>query len=185
MSSQEKEPIFRPAPEDGHDREYDLLNQIKSEMGDAIIDEGTYVHVQPRRVFIQVKPDKLRDFVKHMQEKHGMWQFSTLSGRDLGNDLQANYHFFINDKKIAVTIRINVPRTRPEYQSITDIVPAAEFVENELREMFGLVPVGHPNPRRCELPENWPSDEFPLRKDWQDPRGLMKRSQTTGPKEVR
>ncbi len=185
MSGTENVSEFRPAPEEGHELEYSILKQIRADMSDAVIEEGTYVHIQPRRIFIQVHPEKLREFVKYMQEKHNMWQFSTLSGRDLGSDLQANYHFFLNDKKIAVTIRINVPRTKPEYQSITDIVPGAEFVENELREMFGLVPAGHPNPRRCELPENWPSSEFPLRKDWEDPRGLMKRSKTTGPKEVR
>jgi Ni,Fe-hydrogenase III component G len=173
----------REAPEDGaHEKEYELLKRIREELGDALITEGTYVHVQPRRVFVEVVPDRIREVVQHLQDTFDMWQFSTLSGRDLGDDLQACYHFFLNDDKIAVTLRVTVPREKPEYPSITTIVPAAEFVENELRELYGVVTIGHPNVRRVELPENWPADEYPMRKDWADPRGLMQRSRTTGPK---
>jgi membrane-bound hydrogenase subunit beta len=171
-----------PAPREGHEAEYALLDYLLKDLADYVLPDDSYVHKQPRRVFVQVKPDHIRDVVQYMQEKYDMWQMSTLSGRDLGDDLQACYHFFLNDKKIAITFRLNVPREKPEYPSITDIIPAAEFIENELREFFGIVAVGHPNPRRIELPENWPADEYPLRKDWTDPRGLMKRSQTTGPK---
>jgi Ni,Fe-hydrogenase III component G len=182
--SRSSEPVseHHPAPEETHKDEYELLHKITSDLGDDIIPEGSYVHTQPRRIFLQVKPERLREVVLYMKDTHDMWQFSTLSGRDLGDDLQAVYHFFLNEKKIAVTIRVNVPRSKPEYPSITDIYPSAEFVENEIRELFGIVPTGHPNVRRVELPENWPKNEFPLRKDWADPRGLMTRSKTIGAK---
>ena len=171
------------APTDGgYEKEYKLLQRITADIGDAIITEGTYIHKQHRRIFIQILPERLRDVVQYMKETHDMWQFSTLSGRDLGDDLQAVYHFFLTEKKIGITFRLNVPRAKPEYQSITDLYPAAEFVENELRELFGITVLGHPNVRRVELPEHWPKDEYPLRKDWTDPRGLMKRSKTLGPK---
>ncbi|TFG29161.1 NADH-quinone oxidoreductase subunit C [Candidatus Thorarchaeota archaeon] len=171
------------APRDGgYEKEYALFDEILSDLGDDIVKEGSYVHKQKRRVFIQVKPETLREVIIYMQNTYDMWQFSTLSGRDLGDDLQAVYHFFLTDKKIGISFRVNVPRSNPEYPSITDIVPAAEFVENELRELYGVVPLGHPNVRRIELPENWPKDEYPMRKDWADPRGLMTRSKTLGAK---
>ncbi|TXT53815.1 MAG: hypothetical protein BAJATHORv1_110007 [Candidatus Thorarchaeota archaeon] len=181
MSDAESE--IRPAPrEDQYKEEYALFDSLMDELSDYAISSESYVHKQPRRLFIQIKPESIRDVVQYMLDTYDLWQLSTLSGRDLGDDLQACYHFFFNDKKIAITFRLNVPREKPEYPSITDLVPAAEFVENEIRELYGLVPVGHPKPRRCELPENWPDNEFPLRKDWEDPRGLMERSKTTGPK---
>ncbi|NHI84203.1 MAG: hypothetical protein EAX81_07875 [Candidatus Thorarchaeota archaeon] len=170
------------APEEEHEEEYALFRQVMADLEGDVLIEGSYVHKQPRRLFFQVLPDKLRDVVQYFMTTHDMWQASTLSGRDLGDDLQANYHFFLNDQKIAITLRVNVPRNKPEYSSITDLMPAFEFVENELRELFGVIPVGHPKPRRCELPENWPKNEYPMRKDWADPRGLMQRSKTTGPK---
>ncbi|MBD3407942.1 MAG: hypothetical protein GF411_17610 [Candidatus Lokiarchaeota archaeon] len=181
MSDAEKE--MRPAPrESGYQEEYALFDSLLQELSDYVIPSESYVHVQPRRLFLQVKTENIRDVVQYMLDEYDMWQLSTLSGRDLGDELQACYHFFLNDRKIAITFKLNVSREHPEYPSITDLVPAAEFVENEIRELYGIVPVGHPNPRRCELPENWPENEFPLRKDWEDPRGLMERSKTTGPK---
>lgn len=174
---------YHPATEDeSHKKEYELLRKIREELEGSIILEGTYVHVQPRRVFIEVVPERIREVIQYMQETYDMWQFSTLSGRDLGDDLQACYHFFLTKEKIALTFRVTVPREKPEYPSLTTIVPGAEFVENEMRELFGVIPVGHPNVRRVELPETWPKDEYPMRKDWSDPRGLMSRSKTTGAK---
>ncbi len=164
--------------DDSYKNEYSLLDTIISDLSDAVIAEESYVHKQHRRVFVQVIPEKLEEVIKYMQEKHDMWQFSTLSGRDLGDDLQAVYHYFLTEKKIGISFRVNVPRSNPQYPSITYLTPGAEFVENELRELFGVIPVGHPHVRRVELPENWPKEEFPLRKDWEDPRGLLTRSKT-------
>ncbi len=54
----------------------------------------------------------------------------------------------------------------PKYQSITDCVPAAHWYEREIRDMFGLIPEGHPDPRRLVFHESFPADSHPLRKDW-------------------
>lgn len=185
MSDTKAEKIteHHPAPREGHEAEYELLEEMIGDLKDAIIEEDTYVHKQPRRIFVQLHPEKIRNVVQHMLDKYDMWQFITVSGRDLGDDLQACYHFVINDRKIAITFRLNVPRNKPEHPTISDLVPAAEFIENEVRELFGIVQIGHPNVRRIELPEDWPANEYPMRKDWEDPRGLMKKSRTTGPKE--
>jgi Ni,Fe-hydrogenase III component G len=180
--SEEEISEFHPADKEGHEKEYTLFEQLTSQMTDLIIDEGTYVHKQPRRIFISLRPGKLRDVVQFMQNNYDMWQFSTMTGRDLGDDLQVNYHFFLNDAKIAITFRLNIPRSKPEYDSITDLVPAAEFIENEVNDLLGIVPQGHPKPRRMELPEDWPEGQYPLRKDWSDPEDLMEQSKTTGPK---
>ncbi|TET15122.1 MAG: NADH-quinone oxidoreductase subunit C [Candidatus Thorarchaeota archaeon] len=179
----EKITEHHPAPREGHEAEYELLEEMIGDLKDAIIEEDTYVHKQPRRIFVQVHPEKIRNVIQHMLDKYDMWQFITVSGRDLGDDLQACYHFVMNDRKIAITFRLNVPRNKPEHPTISDLVPAAEFIENEVRELFGIVQIGHPNVRRIELPEDWPANEYPMRKDWEDPRGLMKKSRTTGPKE--
>lgn len=44
----------------------------------------------------------------------------------------------------------------------------AEFsaYEREIKTMFGLEPVGHPDPRPTVLHSNWPKDKYPLRKDF-------------------
>ena len=47
-------------------------------------------------------------------------------------------------------------------------VPAAIWYEREMRDMFGIQPVGLPDERRLVLPDDWPEDLYPLRKDTMD-----------------
>lgn len=57
-----------------------------------------------------------------------------------------------------------------EFQSITKDIHEASGYERKIKTFFGLNPVGHPNSRPMLLHENWPSNKFPLRKDynWQE-----------------
>lgn len=57
------------------------------------------------------------------------------------------------------------PNGSLEYDSITHIVPAAAWYEREIRDMFGLVPKGHPDLRPLVLHESFPVDFYPLRKN--------------------
>lgn len=57
------------------------------------------------------------------------------------------------------------PEEQLTYQSITPRFPAANWYEREIRDLFGLIPVGHPDPRRLVLHRHWPADVHPLRQD--------------------
>ena len=51
------------------------------------------------------------------------------------------------------------------YPSLTPFIPAAVWYEREIKDMFGLIPDGHPDPRPLVLHENFPADFHPLRKN--------------------
>ena len=65
-----------------------------------------------------------------------------------------------------ITIETTINASDPTFPAITPLVPAANWYEREVQDLLGLVPVGHPNPARLVLHENWPSGIFPLRKDF-------------------
>lgn len=46
-----------------------------------------------------------------------------------------------------VRLRVELPATRPTYPSITAQVPAAQWDEREVHDIYGIVPAGHPDPR--------------------------------------
>lgn len=52
------------------------------------------------------------------------------------------------------------------FPSLTADIPAAHWYEREIRDLFGLVPEGHPDPRRLIFHESFPARSYPLRKDW-------------------
>jgi Ni,Fe-hydrogenase III large subunit/Ni,Fe-hydrogenase III component G len=62
-------------------------------------------------------------------------------------------------------LRANLPLDEPAYPSVARLVPAAAWDEREVKDLFGIIPLGHPDPRRLVLHERWPAGFHPLRKD--------------------
>lgn len=52
------------------------------------------------------------------------------------------------------------------FESLTPVVNDAYWYEREIQDMFGLVAIGHPDPRPLVLHEDWPEGKYPLRKDF-------------------
>lgn len=76
-------------------------------------------------------------------------------------------YFFSDDELhqyIALVIKIDVKDL--SFPSITPRVHEASWYEREIQDMFGLEPLGHPNPKRIIMHENWPTNIYPLRKDF-------------------
>ena len=76
------------------------------------------------------------------------------------------YYLFALDAAHAFFIlRVPVPPDKPEFTSLANAIPAADWQEREIQDLFGLKLIGHPNPRRCALHDDWP-EVHPLRKDF-------------------
>ena len=91
---------------------------------------------------------------------------STITGVDLGNEIELNYHMICEG---TVTLKIRVPKEKPVTKTITDILPGANLYEREVFDLLGVTFEGHPNLERLLLPESWPQGDYPLRRDWKPP----------------
>ena len=59
-----------------------------------------------------------------------------------------------------------IPKAEPRVPSITPVIPGAILYEREIQDMFGIVVEDLPDPRPLVLPDDWPPENYPLRKDW-------------------
>ncbi|TAK21929.1 MAG: NADH-quinone oxidoreductase subunit F [Chloroflexota bacterium] len=64
------------------------------------------------------------------------------------------------------TIASRLDGTSPRYPSIAALVPAVHWDEREQRDLLGIVPEDHPDPRGLVLRAEWPDGLYPLRKDF-------------------
>ncbi|KJG37989.1 hydrogenase 3 large subunit [Photobacterium angustum] len=134
----------------------------------AIIDEEWQTDNQ---VTITVKMTSLIEVMKWLYYDQGGWLTVTF-----GNDERSlNGHFAVyhalsmeGEVKSWVTVKVLVDANSQEFISITPTIPAAVWGEREIRDMYGLRPVGLPDERRLVLPDDWPEDLHPLRKDAMD-----------------
>ena len=77
--------------------------------------------------------------------------------------------YFFASGPAMITLRALVLRdaaTVPSVPSVCGIIPSASFFERELSEMFGITVTNTPDPRRLFLPDMWPENVPPLRKDF-------------------
>jgi NADH-quinone oxidoreductase subunit C len=65
-------------------------------------------------------------------------------------------------QRLRVKVRLGGDDAR--VQTVTGVWPAANWLEREVWDLFGIRFDGHPDPRRLLMPEDW--DGFPLRKDY-------------------
>jgi len=85
--------------------------------------------------------------------------------RERGGGFGLYYVFALPSGELA-TIEAHVDPHRSEFPSVTRVVPAAHWYEREVKDMFGIEPSGHPDPRRLVLHDDWPHGLHPLRKDF-------------------
>ncbi|MFZ5646157.1 MAG: NADH-quinone oxidoreductase subunit C [Bacillota bacterium] len=100
-------------------------------------------------------------------KKHGALLL-TMAGVDRRpvDGVFAVYSVFALPSGIIVETCTALDPDNPRYPAVTPVIPSAHWLEREIRDMLGIVPAGHPDPRRLAVHPDWPENVFPLRKDF-------------------
>jgi Ni,Fe-hydrogenase III large subunit len=139
--------------------EKDLASILQEKMGDKF--PVTPNHLG--KASIKTEAAELRNLIERTFTVDPIPGMSALTGLDLGVNIGLLYHLRLN--RALVTVITEIPKDKPTIKSITDLMPGANFHEREVSDLFGVTFEGHPSPGRLVLPETWPPDLYPLRKD--------------------
>ena len=120
---------------------------------------------RPRRIFIDVAMKDLEDILIFSAKDLGFTALGTITGLDEGENLSFIYHL-CNINGAILNVKTSVPKNNPVLKTVIGIFPAAEIYERELEDLLGAKVEGLPEGNRYPLPDNWPKDQYPLRKDW-------------------
>lgn len=121
-----------------------------------------------RRVTCLAPRELVREVMDHAVEALGFDRLCAITGFDEKAALAASYALSRPDGTV-LSLRTLVPRERPVLQTVTDRFPGAANYERELVDLLGFEVEGLPPGKRYPLPDDWPLDSKPLRKDWVAP----------------
>lgn len=118
-----------------------------------------------RRIFVEVAYEQFRQVFELAVRRLDFNQLCTITGLDEGETLAFLYHLARADG-IVLTIKTCLPKAQPNLQTISDLFPGSINYERELEDLLGARVAGLPPGQRYPLPDDWPTGQYPLRKDW-------------------
>lgn len=74
------------------------------------------------------------------------------------------YVLVSTERRHRLRLKARLPGIAAHLGTVTGVWPAANWLEREVWDLFGIVFDGHPDPRRLLMPEDW--EGYPLRKDY-------------------
>jgi Ni,Fe-hydrogenase III component G len=144
-----------------------IVERAKSKFGEALLESKIE---RPRRVYLTFKKDMLLDAASFLKKEFSGTHISTITGLESEDAFEVIYHIETKPKgegegEITVNVRVKLPKDDPNVASITPVLPGAVLYEREVHDLVGISFEGHPSLTRLILPDDWPDDLYPLRKE--------------------
>ena len=119
-----------------------------------------------RKYSIRIDKDIVPEVVQFLKERGARFIVGAgVDSRQSGNGFEVTHIFSHDAEKAFYSVNTSLDGIRPKIKSITPVIPGANWAELEFKDLLGIELLGHPKPRRLVLPEDWPDDFFPLRRD--------------------
>ena len=118
-----------------------------------------------RRIFAEVNDSDFDIVFNYIVSRLEFSVLCAITGIDLENSFGVIYHLG-NKNNIVFSLKRILPRDNPSVKTVTNVFAGAEIYEREMMDLVGINVSGLAEGKRYPLPDDWPKDQFPLRKDW-------------------
>ncbi len=135
---------------------------------ESIFNKGRARRDQLNEVYVEVDSTDFREVcVSLVMKQHALLRLMFAADEREKDGLFRIYAVFtIPGADTFTFIVLPVKEDVASFPSLTPMIPAAHWYEREISDLLGLVPIGHPDPRRLVFHEAFPAGGHPLRKDW-------------------
>lgn len=151
---------------------------LREAFGDAIVHHEIAAgdeHV------VFVRPDRAHEILAWLKDAPGHRYDLLLDVTAVdfggGRPLQLVYQLWSIPNRLSLRVKVELPLDALEADSVVDLWAAANWLEREAYDMFGIRFRNHPDLRRILMPENY-AEGYPLRKDF-PLRGRFSRAEQT------
>ena len=142
-----------------------LMENLKAQFPTDII---SFREPVSKKVYVEINPQSIGRMTEHIFRGLGA-RFNSIVGvdrRPTHSDFQTTHVFSFDEEKIFVLLQSSLDKEHPELNSITSLIPGASWAERELQDLLGIKVRGLNDSRRLVLPDDWPENLHPLRRDF-------------------
>lgn len=154
------------------------VERLRATFGEAI---GRHLVVAGDEHVVYIDPARNLEILKWLRDdSESRYDYlQDLTAVDYGNgvSLEVVYQLWSNPHKRNIRLKAELPLSALELDSVYYVWRAADWLEREVYDMFGVVFRGHPDLRRILMPYNY-AEGHPLRKDF-PLRGRFTRAEQT------
>jgi Ni,Fe-hydrogenase III component G len=116
-----------------------------------------------QRTTVETSIDALHDRVSGLLGSG--YRLAMVAAHDDVASLRVVYVFTKGAPDECTELVVRLEHARPELPSLADLSFVASRFEREMLDLFGIVPLDHPQPRRLVLHQHWPREWYPMRHD--------------------
>jgi len=148
----------------------EIHEKLKAQFGDAV-GPLSEPKVDP---FAMVQGDRIVDVCRWLKNTPGveldLCEDLTALDWPRKNVIEVVYHLFSYKHRQGIILKVETDRAAPVVSTVEGVWKAANWLEREVYDLFGVSFTGHPDLRRVMLPDDWVG--HPLRKDYQESGGF-------------
>ncbi|MCX5750965.1 MAG: NADH-quinone oxidoreductase subunit C [Candidatus Saganbacteria bacterium] len=121
-------------------------------------------------IYIKSTPEKFNELCLALHEElHS--PVMSMFAQDLESHFRVYCSFLGIKYKKWFFVTMDIAKDTPQFKSIAKEIYSANLFDREIKELFGIEPLGNPDTRRLRLhDEVWPNGFFPLRKNFVPPK---------------
>jgi len=143
-----------------------ILEELQGKYGEAILEVSEPYNL----LTLIITKDKIKNVLEHMFE-HKQWQLNFLTDLTaihfpdlIDNEFCVVYHLHSLVNNFRIRLKVFIPLSNPEIDSATSIWEAANWMERETYDFFGIIFKGHPNLVKILNVDE--QDYFPMRREY-------------------
>ena len=139
----------------------EVIKSIKDKFGGRI---KKFYEKSAKRIYIDIDREDIGKFAEFVFKDLSA-RFNTATAVDHPRDIEVMYHFNVDRLGLIITLRTYAPKNNCIIDSLLPLMSGAEWIEREIHELFGVEFKNHPDIKPLLLPDDWPKDKYPLRKE--------------------
>jgi NADH-quinone oxidoreductase subunit C len=118
-----------------------------------------------KRVILRINPDSIINVASVLYRKEG-FRFIIASALHTKAGFEIHYHFSKDSIGLILNVFVILDKENPQIESLSNMLSAANWIEREMHELFGINFLNHPNPDKLISEGNWAEGVYPLRKEF-------------------